>query len=99
MWLCLAAVLVVAIAGKFASSMFAALINGLPWRESAALGALLNTRGLIELVILNIGYDLGVISKEMFTLMVIMALVTTFMTSPLLVWVYPSARTTEQASS
>ena len=91
MWLCLAVVLTVAIAGKFVSSMFAARVNGLPWRESAALGALLNTRGLIELVILNIGYDLGVISKEMFTLMVIMALVTTFMTTPLLSWLHPHA--------
>ena len=90
MWLCLAAVLAVAIAGKFLSSMFAARMNSLPWRESAALGALLNTRGLIELVILNIGYDLGVISKEMFTLMVIMALVTTFMTTPLLSWLLPT---------
>lgn len=98
MWLCLAAVLAVAIAGKFLSSMFAARMNGLPWRESATLGALLNTRGLIELVILNIGYDLGVISKEMFTLMVIMALVTTFMTAPLLSWIHPRAKTAEQGS-
>ena len=98
MWLCLAAVLVVAVAGKFASSMFAARITGLSWRESAALGALLNTRGLIELVILNVGYDLGVISKEMFTLMVVMALVTTLMTAPLLSWIHPRAKTAEQGS-
>ena len=94
MWFALACVLFVAIAGKFASSMLAARMNGLPWRESAALGALLNTRGLIELVILNIGYDLGVISQEMFALMVIMALVTTFMTMPLLSWIYPNPQAT-----
>jgi Kef-type K+ transport system membrane component KefB len=89
MWLYLAAILAVAVIGKLASSMIVARMNGLEWRESAALGVLLNTRGLIELVILNVGYDLGVISKEMFALMVIMALVTTFMTGPLLTWIYP----------
>jgi Kef-type K+ transport system membrane component KefB len=89
MWLYLAAILAVAILGKLISSMIAARMNGLPWRESAALGVLLNTRGLIELVILNVGYDLGVISKEVFALMVIMALLTTFMTAPILSWIYP----------
>lgn len=89
MWLYLAAVVVVAITSKLASSAIAAQMTGLAWRESGALGVLLNTRGLIELVILNIGYDLGVISKEMFALMVIMAVLTTFMTAPLLRWIYP----------
>ena len=89
MLFCLATVLVVAITGKLASSMIAARMVGLAWRESTALGVLLNTRGLIELVILNVGYDLGVISKEMFALMVMMALLTTFMTAPLLSWIYP----------
>jgi Kef-type K+ transport system membrane component KefB len=98
MWLYLAAVLAVAIVGKLAGSMMAARINGLPWRESAALGVLLNTRGLIELVILNVGYDLGVISKEMFTLMVIMALTTTFMTAPLLSWIYPKPKPVNDAA-
>jgi Kef-type K+ transport system membrane component KefB len=82
----------VAIVGKLASSTIVARMNGLEWRESATLGVLLNTRGLIEFVILNVGYDLGVISKEMFTLMVMMALVTTFMTGPLLTWIYPKLR-------
>jgi Kef-type K+ transport system membrane component KefB len=96
MWLYLAAILVVAILGKLVSSMIAARMNGLPWRESAALGVLLNTRGLVELVILNVGYDLGVISKGMFTLMVIMALLTTLMTVPLLSWIYPKTGKTDQ---
>ncbi len=57
---------------------------GQNWKDSLAIGALMNTRGLMELVVLNIGYDLGVLSTEIFTMMVIMALVTTFMTGPAL---------------
>src|SRR5205085_5868837 len=58
-------------------------------REATALGILMNTRGLIELIVLNIGLDLGVISPTLFTMMVLMALLTTFMTTPLLALVYP----------
>ncbi len=54
------------------------------WRESLQLGALMNTRGLMELIALNIGYDLGILSPSLFTMLVIMALVTTMMTGPLL---------------
>jgi Kef-type K+ transport system membrane component KefB len=82
-------VIVVAITGKLGGSMFAARLAGMPWREAASLGILMNTRGLMELVILNIGLDIGVISPAMFSIMVLMALVTTFMTTPLLEWVYP----------
>jgi Kef-type K+ transport system membrane component KefB len=57
---------------------------GLRWRDSAALGILMNTRGLVELIVLNIGLDLGVISPKLFTMLVLMALVTTFMTTPIL---------------
>jgi Kef-type K+ transport system membrane component KefB len=56
----------------------------LDWRESAGLGALMNTRGLVELVVLNIGYDIGVLTPKIFTMLVIMAIVTTMMTGPLL---------------
>jgi Kef-type K+ transport system membrane component KefB len=70
-------------------SMVAARINGMSWREATAVGILMNTRGLVELVILNIGLDLGVLSPALFSIMVLMALVTTFMTSPLLSWIYP----------
>ena len=83
-------VIVVAITGKLGWSMFAARLAGMPWREAASLGILMNTRGLMELVILNIGLDIGVISTAMFSIMVLMALVTTFMTTPLLEWVYPT---------
>ena len=54
------------------------------WRDAFALGALMNTRGLVELVVLNIGYDLGILSARAFAMLVLMALVTTFMTGPLL---------------
>src|SRR5262249_6320947 len=74
----------------FGGSMVAARISGISWRESAAIGVLMNTRGLVELVILNIGLDLGILSPALFSIMVLMALVTTFMTTPLLSWIYPT---------
>jgi Kef-type K+ transport system membrane component KefB len=58
----------------------------MPWRDAAVVGVLLNTRGLMELVILNVGLDIGVISRELFAMMVLMALATTFMTTPLVTW-------------
>ena len=60
----------------------------MPWREASALGILMNTRGLIELVVLNIGLEIGVISQTVFTMLVIMAIVTTLMTAPILEKVY-----------
>jgi Kef-type K+ transport system membrane component KefB len=83
-WLLCGAIILVAMAGKLGGCMLAARWSGMPWRESFALGALMNTRGLMELVVLNIGYDLGILSPRVFTMMVIMALVTTLMTGPLL---------------
>jgi Kef-type K+ transport system membrane component KefB len=83
-WGLCAAIIAVACTGKFGGSVAAARLTGIGWRDSAALGVLMNTRGLVELVVLNIGLDLGVISTVLFTMLVIMALVTTFMTSPLL---------------
>jgi Kef-type K+ transport system membrane component KefB len=77
-------VIILAIAGKFGGSAIAARIKGESWHDSLAIGALMNTRGLMELVILNIGYDLGILTPQIFTIMVIMALVTTLMTSPAL---------------
>lgn len=75
-------IILVAVVGKFVGSALAAKFVGQNWRDSLTIGALMNTRGLMELVVLNIGYDLGVLSAEVFTMMVIMALVTTFMTGP-----------------
>jgi Kef-type K+ transport system membrane component KefB len=83
-WLACALVLLAAVAGKFGAVSAVARIQGTPWRESLALGALMNTRGLMELVVLNIGYDLGILSPQMYTMMVIMALTTTCMAGPVL---------------
>jgi Kef-type K+ transport system membrane component KefB len=88
-WLYCVLIIVVAIAGKLGGASLTAQRFGMSWREAGALGILVNTRGLIELVFLNIGLDIGVISPTFFTMMVLMALVTTFMTTPLLAWVYP----------
>ena len=90
LWFYCLAIIVVAVTGKLGGSMMAARAAGVPWREAAGLGILMNTRGLIELVVLNIGLDIGVISPVLFSMMVLMALVTTLMTTPLLEWVYPS---------
>lgn len=88
MWLFFALVVLVAVIGKLGGTAVAARICGIPWREAGALGILLNTRGLMELVLLNVGLDVGVISQSMFTIMVLMALLTTFATAPALEWVY-----------
>ena len=90
-WVMCGLIILVACAGKFGGSAVAARLTGLRWREAGALGILMNTRGLMELIVLNIGLDLGVISPTLFAMMVIMALVTTFMTTPLLEVVYPPA--------
>jgi len=88
-WLVTALLIGIATLGKFGGSALAARFTGLRWREASAIGILMNTRGLMELIVLNIGMDLGVISPTVFTMLVIMALVTTFATSPVLHWVYP----------
>ena len=72
----------VAVIGKNVAASVAARITGHDWKESLSIGALMNTRGLMELVVLNIGYDLGVINAELFAILVIMALLSTFMTGP-----------------
>jgi len=84
LWKITGLIILVAVVGKFFGSALAAKFMGQNWKDSLAIGALMNTRGLMELVVLNIGYDLGVLSTEIFTMMVIMALVTTFMTGPAL---------------
>ncbi len=89
LWLDCALVIAVATAGKFGGVTLAARLTGSAWREAAALGVLMNTRGLMELVILNVGRDVGVISAPLFAMMVLMALVTTFLTTPLLEWILP----------
>jgi len=83
-WLVCAGLILVATLGKLGGATLSARLTGVDWADSFALGALMNTRGLIELVALNIGYDLGILSAPIFTMLVIMALVTTGMTAPLL---------------
>ena len=70
--------------GKFGGSFAAARLAGLDWRESTAIGILMNTRGLMELVVLNIGLDLKVLSPTLFAMLVLMAIATTMMTTPVL---------------
>ena len=83
-WLLCLAIVAVASLGKLGGSAVAARVAGMSWRESLQLGALMNTRGLMELIALNIGYDLGILSPRIFTMLVLMALATTMLTGPLL---------------
>jgi len=83
-WLICGLIIAVATLGKFGGSFAAARLTGLGWRQSSALGVLMNTRGLMELIVLNVGFELGVISQKLFTMMVLMALVTTIATTPIL---------------
>jgi Kef-type K+ transport system membrane component KefB len=85
----LAVILVVAVTGKLVGAYAGARLTGVPRRRSAALATLINTRGLTEIVILTVGLQKGVLDNELFSLMVVMALVTTAMTGPLLRWIYP----------
>ncbi|WP_462255417.1 cation:proton antiporter [Ferruginibacter sp.] len=99
LWKITALIIIVAVTGKFIGSAVAAKFVGQSWKNSLIIGALMNTRGLMELVVLNIGYDLGVLKPELFAMMVIMALVTTFMTGPaldLIGWVFRSKYAAEK---
>jgi Kef-type K+ transport system membrane component KefB len=98
-WLMCASIIVIATAGKFGGATLAARFSGLDWRDSAALGILMNTRGLVELIVLNIGLDLGVLTPRLFTMLVIMALVTTMMTSPILMALLRKQPWTEKGES
>jgi Kef-type K+ transport system membrane component KefB len=83
-WLYCLLIVATATAGKLGSSMIGARLNGMGWNDAFSFGALMNTRGLMELIALNIGYDLGVLPPPVFTMLVLMALITTFLTGPLL---------------
>ena len=84
LWATCGLIIFIAVAGKFGGSAIAAKLTGQSWKDSFSIGALMNTRGLMELIVLNIGYDLGILSSTLFAMMVLMALITTFMTAPLL---------------
>lgn len=83
-WAVCAVIIAVATMGKWGGAVLGARFTGLSWQDSSALGVLVNTRGLMELIVLNVGLELGVISPTLFTMMVLMALVTTIATTPLL---------------
>ncbi len=86
-WAWCALIVLIATVGKLGGAALASKYAGYSLRESTAIGILMNTRGLVELVVLNIGLDVGVLSPRLFTMLVLMALITTFMTSPLISWV------------
>jgi Kef-type K+ transport system membrane component KefB len=87
LWISFGLILVCAVVGKFGGSTLVAKALGQNWNDSLSIGALMNTRGLMELIVLNIGYDMGILSTEIFSMMVLMALITTMMTSPVLDWI------------
>src|SRR6202030_1202926 len=89
-WLLCGFIIIVATAGKFGGTCLAARFTGMPWRESASLGALMNTRGLMELIVLGIGLDLGVLSPRLFAMMVLMAIIATMLMTPILQWLRPN---------
>ena len=91
LWFICILIIAVAVASKLAITAVCLRAGGLPWRESLAVGALVNARGLVELVILNVGLDLHILSPTLFSMMVIMALVTTLMTAPLIDRILPSS--------
>jgi Kef-type K+ transport system membrane component KefB len=83
-WLICLGIIAMATIGKIGGSMVPARLTGMNWNDAFSLGVLMNTRGLVELIALNIGYDLGILPPRIFAMMVLMALATTFMTGPLL---------------
>lgn len=98
LWAVTLGILVVSIAGKGIACTLAARLKKVPWRESVALGSLMNARGLIELILLNIGLQAGIISPTLFTILVIVAIVTTLMASPIFELVYGRHRPTAPPS-
>ena len=88
-WAYVVGVCAIAFFGKIIGGTLAARLNGLVWRESLTIGCLISCKGLVELIVLNIGYQAKILSTRTFTIFVVMALVTTFATTPLVVWLYP----------
>jgi len=89
LWLFCGLIVIVAVGSKLLVSAVIVRASGMPWRESLAVGVLVNTKGLVELVILNVGLDLHILSPTLFSMMVIMALATTLMTTPLINRILP----------
>ena len=98
-WLLCALIIAIASLGKFGGSAVAARLNGLTWRDASVLGVLMNTRGLMELIVLNIGLELHVISPVLFAMLVLMALATTIATTPILHFIMPRGKLEEEANA
>src|SRR5687768_12987156 len=98
-WAITVLLIAVACGGKIVGCSISAKLTGFNTRESLAVGFLMNTKGLVELIVLNLGYQAGVITQQIFTMFVIMALVTTFMTVPMLIWIYPQDSYLKKADS
>jgi Kef-type K+ transport system membrane component KefB len=94
LWLLCGWIVLVAVGSKLLVSAACVRLSGMTWRESLAVGVLVNTRGLVELIILNVGLDLRILSPTLFSMMVLMALVTTLMTAPLIDHILPGTSTT-----
>lgn len=88
-WAYVIGVIAVAFSGKIIGGTLAARLNHLEWRESLTIGCLMSCKGLVELIVLNIGLQAGILSQRTFTIFVVMALVTTVATTPLTKWLYP----------
>ncbi|RPB15272.1 hypothetical protein P167DRAFT_483200 [Morchella conica CCBAS932] len=88
-WGYVVGVVVIAFFGKIFGGTMAARVNGLVWRESLTIGVLMSCKGLVELIVLNIGLQAGILSTKVFTIFVVMALITTFATTPFVMWLYP----------
>src|SRR5262250_3018821 len=84
LWVMCGLVLLTAFIGKFGGCSLAARLSGVPWREASMIGVMMNTRALMELIVINIGYELGIIPKSVFFMLVFMAVVTTYVTTPAL---------------
>lgn len=98
-WVPFAWILFVAIGGKFGGTAIASRLVGQSWKDSLSIGALMNSRGLMELIVLNIGFDLGIISSQIFSMLVLMALITTFMTSPALTLIEKAFQSSKKMTS
>ena len=92
-------ILAVAVVGKYAGAVIGARVSRCSWRESFAVGSLMNARGLMELIVMKVGLDIGVIGPQLFTMLLVMALVTTFMTTPLVMYFSRNAGSAEQQSA
>lgn len=90
-WAYIVGIILLAMVGKIVGGLFAAKINGLYWRESLAVGVLMSCKGIVEIVVLNVGLNANIITKKVYSMFIVMALVTTFSTTPLALWVYPQS--------